>query len=126
MLTKNSFATDMLISYVFGVVRAGTSILVALVSMAMELRSRTRREPPSCPDQERIGNASPLNTFPWDNTMNPRPMVIACIAATVITGACVTIDGGAWLRGAGMFNTLERVSSEQWDELQAAMKPRKK
>ena len=90
MLTKNSFATDMLISSVFGVVRAGTSILVALVSMAMELRTRTRREPPSCPDQERRGNASPLNTFPWDNTMNPRPMVIACIAATVITGACVT------------------------------------
>jgi NAD(P)-dependent dehydrogenase (short-subunit alcohol dehydrogenase family) len=43
-----------------------------------------------------------------------------------ITGACVTIDGGAWLRGAGQFNALERVSSGQWDELQAAMKPRKK
>lgn len=43
-----------------------------------------------------------------------------------ITGACVTIDGGAWLRGAGQFNTLERVTSEQWDTLQAAMRPAKK
>ncbi|HVU89206.1 MAG TPA: SDR family oxidoreductase [Pirellulales bacterium] len=43
-----------------------------------------------------------------------------------ITGTCVTIDGGEWLRGAGEFNALEAVTSEQWDALQAAMKPKKK
>lgn len=43
-----------------------------------------------------------------------------------ITGACVTIDGGTWLRGAGQFNALEEVSGEQWDELQAMMKPKKR
>lgn len=42
-----------------------------------------------------------------------------------ITGACITIDGGTWLRGAGQFNALEDVTSEQWDELQALMKPKK-
>jgi len=42
-----------------------------------------------------------------------------------ITGACITIDGGTWLRGAGQFNSLEDVTGEQWDELQAMMKPRK-
>jgi hypothetical protein len=46
--------------------------------------------------------------------------------AAYITGACITIDGGAWLRGAGQFNGLERVSSEQWDVLQEAIKSRKK
>jgi NAD(P)-dependent dehydrogenase (short-subunit alcohol dehydrogenase family) len=46
--------------------------------------------------------------------------------AAYITGACVTIDGGAWLRGAGQFNALERVTSAQWDSLQAAMRPSKK
>jgi len=46
--------------------------------------------------------------------------------AAYITGACVTIDGGAWLRGAGQFNALERVTSTQWDSLQAAMRPAKK
>lgn len=46
--------------------------------------------------------------------------------SSYITGACVTIDGGSWLRGAGMFNDLERVSSEQWDTVQAAVKSRKK
>jgi len=43
-----------------------------------------------------------------------------------ITGTCVTIDGGEWLRGAGEFNALEAVTGEQWDALQAAMKPQKK
>ncbi len=42
-----------------------------------------------------------------------------------ITGDCITIDGGSWLRGAGMFNDLERVTSEQWDTLQSTMKPKK-
>ncbi len=42
-----------------------------------------------------------------------------------ITGACVTIDGGEWLHGAGEFNALSEVSSEQWDALQAMMKPKK-
>jgi NAD(P)-dependent dehydrogenase (short-subunit alcohol dehydrogenase family) len=42
-----------------------------------------------------------------------------------ITGDVVTIDGGEWLRGAGEFNGLEAVSGEQWDMLQAAMKPKK-
>jgi NAD(P)-dependent dehydrogenase (short-subunit alcohol dehydrogenase family) len=42
-----------------------------------------------------------------------------------INGDCITIDGGQWLRGAGQFNFLEDVSPEQWDELQAAMRPKK-
>jgi NAD(P)-dependent dehydrogenase (short-subunit alcohol dehydrogenase family) len=42
-----------------------------------------------------------------------------------VTGTCVTIDGGEWLRGAGEFNVLDSVTGEQWDTLQAAMKPKK-
>lgn len=42
-----------------------------------------------------------------------------------ITGSCITIDGGSWLRGAGMFNDLERVSSEHWDAVQEAVKSRR-
>ncbi|MFM8989040.1 MAG: SDR family oxidoreductase [Alphaproteobacteria bacterium] len=38
-----------------------------------------------------------------------------------ITGACVTIDGGEWLKGAGQFSWLERLSAEEWD----ALRPRK-
>lgn len=45
--------------------------------------------------------------------------------AAYVTGTCVTIDGGEWLRGAGEFNGLEAVSSDQWDMLQSMMKPKK-
>jgi len=42
-----------------------------------------------------------------------------------ITGDVITIDGGEWLRGAGEFNGLEQVTPDEWDLLQAAMKPKK-
>lgn len=42
-----------------------------------------------------------------------------------INGACVTIDGGESVHGAGEFNYLGAVTPQQWDELQAAMKPKK-
>lgn len=38
-------------------------------------------------------------------------------AAAFINGEVVTIDGGEWLRGAGQFNDLASVSSEEWDRL---------
>jgi NAD(P)-dependent dehydrogenase (short-subunit alcohol dehydrogenase family) len=42
-----------------------------------------------------------------------------------INGDCVAIDGGEWLRGGGEFNHLETLTSEEWDELQATLKPNK-
>lgn len=45
--------------------------------------------------------------------------------ASYITGTCVTIDGGEWLRGAGEFNHLEAVTGPQWDQLQAMVRPKK-
>ena len=42
-----------------------------------------------------------------------------------INGACVTIDGGESVHGAGEFNYLDAVTPEQWDKLQAIMKPKK-
>lgn len=37
--------------------------------------------------------------------------------AAYINGDVITIDGGEWLRGAGQFNDLDEVTSEQWDML---------
>ncbi len=39
-----------------------------------------------------------------------------------INGDCIRIDGGEWVRAAGEFNYLEAVTSEQWDELQRALR----
>lgn len=45
-------------------------------------------------------------------------------AASYINGEVITIDGGEWLKGAGMFNMMERVTPDQWDSIRAMM-PRK-
>ncbi|MCM3782550.1 SDR family oxidoreductase [Neobacillus mesonae] len=37
--------------------------------------------------------------------------------ANYINGEVITIDGGEWLQGAGQFNGLSEVTSDQWDEL---------
>jgi NAD(P)-dependent dehydrogenase (short-subunit alcohol dehydrogenase family) len=38
-----------------------------------------------------------------------------------INGEVVTIDGGEWLKGAGQFNFLDRLTAEDWE----AMRPKK-
>jgi NAD(P)-dependent dehydrogenase (short-subunit alcohol dehydrogenase family) len=46
--------------------------------------------------------------------------------STYINGECITIDGGQWLRGASEFNNLDRLSPEQWDAIQARLRPKKR
>jgi NAD(P)-dependent dehydrogenase (short-subunit alcohol dehydrogenase family) len=41
--------------------------------------------------------------------------------AAYINGEVVTIDGGEWLKGAGQFSVMERLSDAEW----AAMRERK-
>ena len=40
-------------------------------------------------------------------------------AAGYINGEVVTIDGGGWIGGAGEFNKLNAITSEEWDEIAA-------
>jgi len=35
--------------------------------------------------------------------------------SSYINGDCITIDGGEWLKGAGMFSGMEAVPAEMWD-----------
>jgi NAD(P)-dependent dehydrogenase (short-subunit alcohol dehydrogenase family) len=35
--------------------------------------------------------------------------------SSFINGEVITIDGGEWLNGAGQFNILQAIQSEQWD-----------
>jgi len=38
--------------------------------------------------------------------------------SSFINGEVITIDGGEWLNGAGQFNLLQTVTSEQWGEIE--------
>jgi NAD(P)-dependent dehydrogenase (short-subunit alcohol dehydrogenase family) len=42
-----------------------------------------------------------------------------------INGEVVTIDGGEWLKGAGQFNGLEKVTPEMWDMLEMLVRGKK-
>ena len=39
--------------------------------------------------------------------------------AGYINGDCITIDGGRWLQGAGMFSLLSGLSEAEWQEMRA-------
>jgi NAD(P)-dependent dehydrogenase (short-subunit alcohol dehydrogenase family) len=39
-----------------------------------------------------------------------------------INGEVVTIDAGEWLKGAGEFNGLDEISSDDWDEIEKNMR----
>lgn len=42
---------------------------------------------------------------------------LLCDAADYLNGACITIDGGEWLAGAGQFNGLRVLSDDDWKQL---------
>ncbi len=86
----------------------------------------SRLKPPELEDGGNLSQKVPLGRFGEHQELANLAAYLLSDFSAYITGACVTIDGGAWLRGAGQFNALERVDSEQWDMLQAAMKPPKK
>ncbi len=46
-------------------------------------------------------------------------------AAGYINGEVVTIDGGEWIGGAGEFNKLSALTSEEWDEIAALTRGKK-
>ncbi|MBI3839740.1 MAG: SDR family oxidoreductase [Planctomycetia bacterium] len=86
----------------------------------------SRLRPPELGDESDLNERIPLGRCGEHQELANLAAYLLSDFAAYITGACVTIDGGAWLRGAGQFNGLERVTSEQWDMLQAMMKPGKK
>lgn len=86
----------------------------------------SRLRPPGLPGEGELVNKIPLGRVGEHQELANLAAYLLSDFSSYITGACITIDGGSWLRGAGMFNDLERVSGSQWDELQAMMKPKKK
>ena len=87
----------------------------------------SRLRPPELGDEEsQLKTKIPLGRVGEHQELANLAAYLLSDYSSYITGTCITIDGGSWLRGAGMFNDLERVTSQQWDELQAAVKARRK
>lgn len=87
----------------------------------------SRLRPPELGDDDSLTKKKiPLGRYGEHQELANLAAYLLCDYSSYITGDCITIDGGAWLRGAGMFNEMEGVTSDQWDELQAMVKSRKK
>jgi NAD(P)-dependent dehydrogenase (short-subunit alcohol dehydrogenase family) len=85
----------------------------------------SRLMPPGMDDMFASKNRIPLGRLGEHQELANLAAYLLSEYSAYITGTCVTIDGGEWLRGAGEFNVLEAVTSDQWDTLQAMMKPKK-
>ncbi len=76
------------------------------------------------PTEELAAEAS--QRVPWGRVGRPEELTTLAAylisdAADYINGEVITIDDGEWLKGAGMFNALERLSPEDWDKIRAMM-----
>jgi NAD(P)-dependent dehydrogenase (short-subunit alcohol dehydrogenase family) len=69
-------------------------------------------------------NAIAPGPFPTEGAWS-RLMPARVRESAYITGDCITIDGGEWLKNAGEFNFLDALSPAEWDELQSQLKPKK-
>lgn len=85
----------------------------------------SRLRPEQLGDGEDSKKSIPLGRFGDHQELANLAAYLLSDFSAYITGDCITIDGGAWLHGASHFNELDRLSSSEWDALQASMKRKK-
>ena len=75
--------------------------------------------------QEQFLHTNPLRRVGQMAELTNLAAYLISDAAGYINGEVATIDGGEWIGGAGEFNKLSALTSEEWDEI-AALTRRKK
>jgi len=68
---------------------------------------------------QRFENASPVGRVGEHGELADLAAYLVSDRAGYINGDCVTIDGGRWLRGAGMFSCLSDLTENEWQEMRA-------
>ena len=66
---------------------------------------------------ERFESASPIGRVGEHSELADLAAYLVSDRAGYINGDCVTIDGGRWLRGAGMFSSLSDLSESEWQAM---------
>jgi NAD(P)-dependent dehydrogenase (short-subunit alcohol dehydrogenase family) len=66
---------------------------------------------------ERFESASPVGRVGDHGELADLAAYLVSDRAGYINGDCVTIDGGRWLRGAGMFACLSDLSESEWQAM---------
>jgi NAD(P)-dependent dehydrogenase (short-subunit alcohol dehydrogenase family) len=75
--------------------------------------------------QEQLLHTNPLRRVGQMAELTNLAAYLISDAAGYINGEVVTIDGGEWIGGAGEFNKLSAITSEEWDEIAALTRGKK-
>ena len=75
--------------------------------------------------QEQLLQTNPLRRVGQMGELTNLAAYLISDAAGYINGEVVTIDGGEWIGGAGEFNQLSSLTSEEWDEISALTRGKK-
>ncbi len=76
--------------------------------------------------EERMIAKNPCNRLGEHNELTHLVMYLMSGMASYINGACVTIDGGEWLQGAGEFNGLLELKPEDWMQMKMRLEANRK
>ena len=77
-------------------------------------------------DQYDLAKKVPLNRVGEHQELANLAAYLVSDFSAYMNGEVITIDGGEWLKGAGQMNLLESITPEMWDQLEAAIRSKKR
>lgn len=81
---------------------------------------------PSKDYEERHRSRIPLGRFGRHQELADLAVYLVSPQSGYVTGECVTIDGGQWLRQGGQFSDLLELPAEVWEEMEKARRAAKR
>ena len=77
-------------------------------------------------DQFDLAKKVPLNRVGEHQELANLAAYMVSDFSAYMNGEVITIDGGEWLKGVGQMNLLEVITPELWDQLEAAIRLKKR
>jgi NAD(P)-dependent dehydrogenase (short-subunit alcohol dehydrogenase family) len=96
---------------------------VAISPGAFPTPGASERLVPDAEGADAQRRANPLGRVGRHEELGDLAAFLVSDQAGYIQGECVTIDGGRWLKGAGTFSHLERLSEEEWEAMRQRGRP---
>jgi len=82
--------------------------------------------PENIRDKFDVSKKVPLNRVGEHQELSNLAAYLVSDFAAYMNGEVITIDGGEWLKGAGQMNMLEQIPAPLWDQLEAAIRAKKR
>jgi NAD(P)-dependent dehydrogenase (short-subunit alcohol dehydrogenase family) len=96
---------------------------VAISPGAFPTPGASERLVPNAEGADAQRRANPLGRVGRHEELGDLAAFLVSDQAGYIQGECVTIDGGRWLKGAGTFSHLERLTEDEWSAMRQRGRP---